>query len=270
MKIKRKFSVMIDENSIVQIDDRFLKVKIWLMHTGKNKNWSVFKKEVVEKALPTLYNIPILGYIKENPDTKELDFAGHEEVLIVKDGEYEWKYLGSAYGVIPESCNPTWETRLCDDGATREFLVVEGLMWNKFKTATDIIKAHNGKQPHSMEICEDYDGDWNEDDDFEFTDFRFEGACILGLDVEPAMYSSSIEVNERFSKMSAEISKQLDEYNKLHNNTNNKGNNTIDEQEQLNKLFAELNKTRECITGVSDEQCKTLFSELEKLNKLFS
>lgn len=264
MKLKRRFSVMIDESSIVEIDDRFLRVKLWLMHTGRNKNWSVFSKEVVEKALPTLCNIPILGYIKQDADSKELDFAGHEEELVYKDDTgYEWRYLGSAYGVIPESCNPQWETRLCDDGATREFLTVEGIMWNKFKTATDIIKAHNGIQPHSMEICEDYDGEWDDNDDFVFSDFRFEGACVLGVDVEPAMYSSSVEVAQRFSSLSSEIEQKLSEYNKtIHKEE-------VDEQ-QLNILFSELSKVGECFSKKEDEDMQTIFSELSKLKEIIA
>lgn len=270
MKIRRKFSVLFDENSIVQIDDRFLKVKIWLMHTGRNKNWSVFRKEVVEQAFPSLCNIPILGYIKQDVDSKELDFAGHEEELVYKDETgYEWRYLGSAYGVIPESCNPQWESRLCDDGATREFLTVEGIMWNKFKTATDTIKEHNGKQPHSMEICEDYDGDWNEDDDFEFTNFRFEGACILGLDVEPAMYSSTVEANQRFTKVSQEIATQLVEFAKLEKQGGVEPE-SVKLGEQLETIYSELKNTQECLSPVNDTNMHTLFSELNSIKKMMA
>jgi hypothetical protein len=42
-------------------DSRFTKVKIYLMHTGKNLNNSIFNKSVVEDALPSLANIPIVG-----------------------------------------------------------------------------------------------------------------------------------------------------------------------------------------------------------------
>ena len=35
-------------------DDRFTKVRIFLMHTGLNENNGFFEKEVVEEAVPTI------------------------------------------------------------------------------------------------------------------------------------------------------------------------------------------------------------------------
>jgi len=189
-------------------DTRFIPVTIWLMHLESNYNGSFFKKSIVESALHTLKNIPILGFIKSS-DKSAVDFMGHEEELVfIGDDEIEIKYLGSAYGVIPETNNARFDFRLCDDGVKREFLVVDGLMWTKFSSASKLL-SDIGVKPHSMEITEDYTGAYNADNFFEFESFTFDGACILGSDVEPAMANSTIEV----TKFSSFISKEYDIYN---------------------------------------------------------
>ena len=40
---------------IVNDDERFIKVKIWLMHLGKNQNGSVFEKAVTAGDVVELY-----------------------------------------------------------------------------------------------------------------------------------------------------------------------------------------------------------------------
>src|SRR5690606_7236782 len=114
-----------------ELDSRFRKFKIWIVNVGKNYNGSIFTKEAIEKALPTIKNTPILGYIKEDR-LGEKDFAGHESELVIKDGEYKFVYKGSAYGVIPEDCNPKFELRENEYGGIEEYLTVEAIMWTKF------------------------------------------------------------------------------------------------------------------------------------------
>lgn len=126
-------------------DTRFLKVKIWLMHTGKNFNGSSFSKEVVNKNLHTLANTPILTFIEEN-EAGEQDFSDHRMVLhrTIK-GDVELKYLGIAVGTIPESHNARWETRVADDGEELEYLVVDALMWAKWDEPINIMKEKGFK-----------------------------------------------------------------------------------------------------------------------------
>src|SRR5206468_4223094 len=98
-------------------------------------------------------------------------------------------------GVIPESNNAKFEMRVCDDGVEREFLTVEGLLWNKWDVSEEIMLRDIVKN-NSMELSEDSDGYYNKEDKlFHFTDFKFFGACILGDDVQPAMRNSDVEVN---------------------------------------------------------------------------
>jgi hypothetical protein len=211
-------------NEISDKDNRFIDVTIDVLHTGLNYNGSIFNKEVVDEYIDTIKNTPILGFITEVPyDGK--DFKGHEYIISKTDKDgITRKYIGSAYGVIPESCNPRWITKTTDSGVEREFLQVDGILWTKFKDATDIM-LDDVKKPESMELYPyDIDGYENDDGDFVFTKFSFDGCCILGSKVEPAMENAKIEVQFTMSDFVKSIQNELNDkysaFTKIVNDTN--------------------------------------------------
>lgn len=191
--LRSTFSV---EDEIIGEDTRFLKVVIDAMHTEKNLNGSYFEKSVVNECLESVKNTPILGFIKCDKFTGEDDFKGHEYVLKRTENGVEEVYIGRAYGVVPESCNPRWIVKVCDDGIEREFLQVDALVWEKFSDATSIIRR-DGEKPESMELeMSSVEGYEDEDGVFHFTKFRFDGFCILGDGVQPAMVNANVRVND--------------------------------------------------------------------------
>lgn len=187
--VQRKIPITFQK--LTNYDDRFMTVKIWLMHLEENYNGSYFSKDVVQSAIPSLANTPILGFIQQNKD-KDIDFTDHRSVLVKEKGRYQVKYIGQAYGVIPESNNAQFEKKVCDDGVEREFLTVEGLIWDKWDDSTNIFNRDEVKG-QSMELHDKYNGEFEDDRLFHFTDFQFFGACVLGEDVTPAMEGSTIE-----------------------------------------------------------------------------
>lgn len=190
-------------------DNRFTPVKILLMHTGLNLNNSYFEKSVIEKAIPTLANIPILGFIQADKRNRN-DFKGHEEQLVIKDDELKVEYLGSAYGVIPESNNARFQ--IIDN---KEYLVVNGLIYNMFEEAKEILDRDEFKN-QSMELFEEnLEGEWKENV-FHFTDFTFRGACLLGDDVIPAMEGSKVIKEQVYSysfSYSSDMLKAIRDFN---------------------------------------------------------
>ena len=209
-------------------DDRFTKVKIWLMHLGQNLNNSAFEKSVVDKAIPTLQYIPIMGFVELNDDN-EKDFSDHRYVITKDEYGVRRKYMGSSYGVIKssEDNNAHYEMRLCDDGVEREFLVVDGLMWNMFEDSSRIINQDIVKG-QSMELYEkNIQGYEDEDGLFHFTDFSFRAACILGDGCTPAMTGSTVEVQFTMSDFVKSFQSELEDkyttFTKLVNEKNNHG-----------------------------------------------
>jgi hypothetical protein len=209
-KINTQFPVIFQKLEEFEEDDlRFVKVRIWLMHTELNLNGSFFSKEVVEKAIPTLANTPLLSFIEENNEGEQ-DFSDHRMVLHKsEDGDLSTKYIGSAVGTIPESNNAHWEMRVTDSGEEKEYLVVDALMWTKWGDPTDIM-IRKGISSQSMELSSDYSGTFDKDGVFHFETFSFFGACLLGDGVTPAMQNSTVEI--QFSENNA-IQKSIE--NKL-------------------------------------------------------
>ena len=205
------FPVEFEKVEEVQIkDERFTKVKIWMMHTGKNYNKSIFEKDIVENAIGTIEYIPIVGFIEEKPND-ENDFSDHRYVITKDINGVHRKYIGSAYGVVKSSAdnNAHFEMRMCDDGVEREFLCVDGLIWNMFDDSSEIMNRDIIKG-HSMELWEkSVEGYEDEDGWFHFTGFSFRAACILGDDKEPAMQNSTIEVQFTVSDFIRNIQDEL-------------------------------------------------------------
>lgn len=231
VQVKSKLSLPVMFQKIDDINDeskRFIKVKIWLLHLGQNFNGSVFEKEVVDKAIPTLQYVPIVGFIKDNGDKNNTeDFSDHHYIIVKTENGKELKYVGSAYGVIlsSEDNNAHYEERLCDDGETRTFLVVDGIMWDMFDDSAEIMKRDIVKS-HSMELWDDedsYDGYEDENGLFHFTKFSFRAACILGDKYSPAMINSTVEVQFTVSDFIKRIQEELNnkymEFTKINSNS---------------------------------------------------
>lgn len=220
-EIDKKIPIFFQQLENYDVEDiRFTKVKIWIMHLGDNYNGSYFSKEVVEEAIPSLANTPILGYIECNSDD-DIDFSDHRMILIKKDGKYEYKYICSPIGTIPETNNAQFEKRVCDDGTEREFLTVEGLVWKKWSDVEEILDRDVTKN-QSMELADDYEGEFNKDDNlFYFSKFKFFGSCVLGKDYSPGMESSTIELQFCNKGFYQDIQKMMEKFKNFSKNKNN-------------------------------------------------
>ena len=220
------------KNEVPSNDGRFLEVEIDVLHEGLNLNNSIFSKKVVDENIDTIKNTPILGFIRELPDG-EKDFKGHEYIITKTDNNgLTKKYIGSAFGLIPESCDARWITKISEDGLERNYLRVNGLLWTKFSDSIDII-MRDIEKPHSMELYPDnIDGYEDSEGHFIFTSFNFDGCCILGstYDIQPAMISSDIKIKDyeiNFSisdfvkNIQSELINKCTEFSKLVDKTTN-------------------------------------------------
>lgn len=231
---KSALSFPVTFEEVGTIDERFIKLKCWLMHTNENHNKSSFSKEVIEEAIPTLSYIPVVGFI-ENDEFGEKDFSDHRYVITKDNGKVRRKYMGSAYGVIlsSEDNNAHFETKICGDGIEREFLVADAIAWNFLEDSSEILNRDIIKD-HSIELDENsIDGYEDEETGvFHFTKFSFRAACVLGGDTQPAMEDSCVEVQFTMSDFVRSIQSELnDKYSAFTKivNDNTFTNNTVNE-----------------------------------------
>lgn len=212
----------IKKNEYQTSDYRFIDVTIDVLHTGVNLNNSEFTKEVVDQAIPTIYNTPILGYVVDEDDPDDKDFKGHESEIRIKNGDVRYVYSGNAYGVIPESCNPRWIVKDDGNGVEREYLRVDGLVWTKFNDPVDIFTRDVIKN-HSMEVT-DMDYDTDDEGIKHIKAFKFDGCCLLSTtnpNINPAMVGSCAVANFSVDSIYSEIKQRLNEYMSIKNGSNN-------------------------------------------------
>lgn len=205
-------------SDVKQINPLFSTAKARILYTGKNRNLSYITKSSVEKALPTLANIPVVGEFSE----ENKDYKGHGGAIDLDS--YKYIHTTKPYGVVPESATYEWEEVKGNDGVTREYLVINGIyLWTgRYKEAFSVIEKGKGQ---SMEI-EVTDGRWDEEEEiYKIDNFNFSALCILGDDVEPAFEDANITAysldknsfKQEFSIMLKELKNSLSKEKEVEN-----------------------------------------------------
>ena len=213
-------------------DFRFIDVSIDVMHTGANLNKTSFTKDAINKAVPTICNTPILGYVVDELDEEDKDFKGHEYELRITNKDVKYVYAGQAYGVIPESCNPRWIVKDDGTGIEREYLRVDGLIWTKFSDPVDIF-TRDGTKNHSVELTDMACGPADKNGNVPVGSFKFDGCCILSTtdpSIKPAMTGSCVTANFSVEDITAQIRDRLYEYQAIQQNYTAQNDNPSDEE----------------------------------------
>lgn len=207
-----KLPTHFEELESLDNDSRFQKVRIYIAHTGKNLNNSIFSKDVLEKMIPSLAHIPILGYVGVNEDG-ESDFRGHEKKLKIDDDGFKVRFDTHAYGFVPEDNNAHFEIT-----GGKEWLVADAYLWTRFVDVMELFNESSGSKGQSMEIT-NADGYTDDRGCMVFTNATFTGLCILGDDVPPAMTGATVstifskeDFKSTFKQMLAEFSAEKGEY----------------------------------------------------------
>lgn len=220
------------KNEYETSDFRFIDVYIDVMHTGANRNRTSFTKDTINKAISSIANMPILGYVVDELDDEEKDFKGHEHELRVTDNDVKYMYAGQAYGVIPESCNPRWIIKDDGTGTEREYLRVDGLIWTKFGDPVDIFTRDVTKN-HSVELTDMVYGPKDRGGNTPVSSFKFDGFCILSTTdpkIQPAMTGSCITAQFSVDDITSQIRERLYEYQALQQNYSAQNESPSDEE----------------------------------------
>lgn len=174
-------SKMINFEITESLSPLFSKARVTVMYHGENPNRSSFSKWDVEKAVPSLKNIPIVGYFSEEDE----NFGGHERSLVVEDDKIVVKTKTVPIGVVPESAVFSWENIVDKDGIRREYLVIDNaLIWNRDEKLVSALSTDDFGQSMEITVNEYYTLDGID----YITDFYFTALCVLGVDKNGAGY----------------------------------------------------------------------------------
>lgn len=197
------------DTNIEKINPLFSKVKIRIAYTGTNRNNSYISRESFEKALPTIYNCPIIGEFIEAVE----DFGSHGGKIEISDKGIKYIQTTKPYGIINESSEITWEDIVEVDGTINTYLCATGYLWTGRYEELESVITNSKSQSMEIEIS---NGKFKEIDgkqSYAIEDFVFSAFCILGDTVEPCFESSEITSynfnKEDFKSQFTEMVKEL-------------------------------------------------------------
>lgn len=165
-----------------KLNDQFTLCKCYVQALGKNRNLSYFSKESVESALPTIYNIPVVGHLIDGEDGKKY-MGGHDiEIEAGENGELSIRSLCIPYGVVPLQDGIAFETLTDPDGVERDYLTADVILWTgRYPELEEAIYSEDVYFNESMEIVANGWKPLDEDHNYaEITDFAYSALCLLG------------------------------------------------------------------------------------------
>ena len=173
--MKKIMNFEVKNYNVREANDSYAIVRAYVVNVGKNNNQTNFEKENIERAIPSILNVPLIGIyspIKE-------DFKSHAH----NEGEKRQTY---AVGVVPESANPHFE--VLDNGL--EYLVVDMVVWKNYFPHFFDRMARNEEDGRKTTISMEINANMKtakkmEDGTLNIIDFKFCGICLLGNDVNP-------------------------------------------------------------------------------------
>lgn len=266
--------------------DGLLPVHLQSCHTDLNVNGSNIESSVMEAALPSFSNRPILGYIHkvttdENPEG-QWEFYSHN---MHEDENGDVVYDEYPIGIIPESCNAQL---VYDEKKKKTYCEVDGYIFEEYSKAAEILQREEecsvSVELSIRELSYDAKQKFLNIEDFWFSGVTILGKTPQGNEVKPGMTGSNIKLADFSSKNNSlfedyetkmvELQARIENletacFNKeqsssvrtLSREGGNKENMT-----KFEELLAKYNKTVEDVTfdysELSDEELEAKFAEV--------
>ena len=217
--------IKIDFNAKIKpvkpINEQFTLCKCYVMALGKNNNQTIISKESVEDALPTLYNVPVVGHLYADEDGV-IRMGGHDIVVEKNEkGDYLFKSITVPYGTVPQQEGVSFETVDEGGGVSNTYMVADIILWTgRYPELLDAIYSEDIYFAQSMEILPSETK--RTPDGLEINKFQFSALCLLGKSddkgknvvpcfkaarVEPYKFSETGKWTELFAEFKDQLAK---------------------------------------------------------------
>jgi len=113
---------------IQDINPSFAVGKLRIAYVGDNRNGSSISKDVMEAAIPTMYNCPVVAHYDRASNT----FGSHDIELVQEDeNHYKLVNVTQPVGVVPAGAECLFETDVDGNGVQHEYLSTTVLLWKR-------------------------------------------------------------------------------------------------------------------------------------------
>lgn len=266
--------------------DGLLPVHLQSCHTDLNVNGSNIESSVMEAALPSFSNRPILGYIHkvttdENPEG-QWEFYSHN---MHEDENGDVVYDEYPIGIIPESCNAQL---VYDEEKKKTYCEVDGYIFEEYSKAAEILQREEecsvSVELSIRELSYDAKQKFLNIEDFWFSGVTILGKTPQGNEVKPGMTGSNIKLADFSSKNNSlfedyetkmvELQARVENletacFNREQNSsvrTLSKEGGNKENMTKFEELLAKYNKTVEDVnfdySELSDEELEAKFTEV--------
>lgn len=257
-------------------DERFMKVRVAVMHSGENLNRSSFDTNVIKAAKDTFKNIAVLAnvisYEDENGET-HLDYGGHD--MHLEEDAFDKNNVRMIYdekivGIVPETNH--FEI-VHDDESGKDYAYVDAMLYREYGNyAADILESRGGTTDVSAEIYCDEIAVNAETGLIEVGKMRMSGITLLGADVNPAMKGASATVfsikeddlQSQMIQIMQELKTSLDNYTAALGETLKEGGDA--NVNKFDELLEQYGVTADDVTfeyeNLSDEELEAKFAEV--------
>lgn len=203
------------------INNQFTLCKCYVLALGENNNHTILTKEAVDDAIPTLFNVPVVGHLYSD-NNGSIAMGGHD-VSIEKDedGKYVFVPITIPYGTVPSGQEPYYE-EVEENGEKKTYLVTDVILWTGrypellaatyseevyYSQSMEILALETKRIPNGLEVQK----------------FQFAALCLLGKsddktkNVVPCFQSARIEpykftkVKDWSNELFSEFKEQLAE-----------------------------------------------------------
>ena len=184
----KKFIQLKTFNNFEKVNEDFLKCTISVMSHEQIANGCKFRKDGIERAIPTLDYAPVIGYWKDD------DFNDHGIEYVMNNDGIEEVVRTVPFGVVIKG-SERFENIVADNGETQEYLMADCYLWNRYEKAINKVKENRCNQSMEVNVVNaDYAENY-----YDIKDFNFSALCILGEDVDPAFSLAKIRTCANFS-----------------------------------------------------------------------
>lgn len=173
------------------LNDEFTLCKCYVMALDKNRNLSFIGQDAADDALPTLFNIPVIGHLYVDDEGK-YHMGGHDMTIVKdNDGNYKFKSICVPYGVVPQQDDIHYEDIKEPNGDTHTYLVADVILWTgRFPELYEAVYSEETYFGQSMEInVHDY-APLEEDKNYtNILKYAYSALCLLGKSDDPEFHT---------------------------------------------------------------------------------
>lgn len=200
------FATTID--NLEDLNPSFAIGRMRIAYTGDNNNGSSISREVIENAIPTMFNCPIVA----NYDRATNSFGSHDVELVLKDRKLKLINVTQPVGVLPVGAAFDFETDTDENGVEHEYLWANVILWKRQEAYEHILEL--GKVDESMECV--FEKHHTDDRGYLVADkMYFEAFCLLesaapcyeGASVEVFNEDNSLKFKQQYAQMMSELAK---------------------------------------------------------------